>query len=362
MKVSDTITSGFWRWLDRVAEALIALVARIVTPRTVRLVEGEHGQFAIVGADNNEAAATRGVQLRVDGDTIAGQPPPEVEAALRGSRIELLLRPDRFVFKPLDLPQRAGEFLDGVVRAQIDRLTPWSADRAAFGFSAPVEASAGRIVVTVAATAKAMLAPVVQAFSGRGAHWIAVSVNPPDAAPTAPPITIMERNVAGILSLPKARRILLVGLVGCGLMAATAGITATIIDGRLEARQDQLARRIAERRAVALSARNASDDPATAAERALAQRKNASPSAVIALEVLSQILPDHTYVTELRIEGDKLRLIGITHDAPGLIRLIERTRHFTQTTFFAPVTRSQSATADRFNIEARLEPVFSLTP
>jgi general secretion pathway protein L len=172
----------------------------------------------------------------------------------------------------------------------------------------------------------------------------------------------MQQNVAGILSLPKARRILLVGLAGCGLVAAATGIAASIIDGRLEARQDQLARRIVERRALALSARNAADDPATAAERALAQRKNASPSAVIALEILSQILPDHTYVTELRIEGDKLRLAGLTHDAPGLIRLIERTRHFTQATFFAPVTRSQSATADHFNIEARLEPVFSLTP
>jgi len=361
MKAIDTITDGFWRWLDRVTEAMIALVARIVTPRTVHLVEGEQGQFAIA-SDNGESAAWRGVELRVDGGTIVGQPPPQIEAALRGSRVELLLRPDRFVFKPLDLPQRAGEFLDGVVRAQIDRLTPWSADRAAFGFSAPVEASSGRIVVTVAATAKAMLAPVMQAFTGRGAHCVTVSVSPPDAAPTAPAITIMEQNVAGILSMRMARRFLLVGLACCGLMAATAGIAATIVNGKLEARQDQLARHIAERRAVALSARNAPDDPPKAAERALAQRKNASPSAVIALEVLSQILPDHTYVTELRIEGDKLRLTGITHDAPGLIRLIERTRQFTQATFFAPITRSQSATGDQFNIEARLEPVFSLTP
>ena len=41
-----------------------------------------------------------------------------------------------------------------------------------------------------------------------------------------------------------------------------------------------------------------------------------APSSVIVLEVLSQILPDHTYVTELRIEGDKLRVIGVTRDAP----------------------------------------------
>src|SRR5208282_5546106 len=136
------------------------------------------------------------------------------------------------------------------------------------------------------------------------------------------------------------------------LIAATACIAATIINSNLEARQDALARRIAVRRSAALTARNAADDPLTAAERALAKRKNESPSAVIALDVLSRILPDHTYVTELRIEDGKLRLSGITHDAPGLIRLMEQTAQFTQATFFAPITRSQSDTGDQFNIEA----------
>ena len=360
MNAMQKITGGFWRWLDRVAETLIAIVARVVTPRTVRLVEGECGQFAIVDTDNSAGMA--GVELRVDGGEIVGQPPPQITVALQGSRVELMLRADRFVFKPLDLPVRAAEFLDGVVRSQIDRLTPWNADRAAFGFSAPVDAGSGRIVVTVAATAKAMLDPVLQAFVARGIHTIKMLARTPDSLPTAPAITIMEENVAGILGMHMARRILLVGLASCCLIAATTVIAATIINGRLEVRQDELARRIAVQRTAALTARNAPLDPLTAAERALARLKNESPSAVIALEVLSRILPDHTYVTELRIEADKLRLIGITHDAPGLIRLIEQTPHFTQATFFAPTTRSQSDTGDRFNIEARMKPVFNPVP
>jgi general secretion pathway protein L len=207
-----------------------------------------------------------------------------------------------------------------------------------------------------------MLAPIIQAFAGRGAHAIIISARPPEAPATAPAITIMEENVAGILGMHAVRRILLIVLASCGLIAATACIAATIINSNLEARQDELARRIAVRRSAALTARNASDDPLTAAERALAKRKNESPSAVIALDVLSRILPDHTYVTELRIEDDKLRLSGITHDAPGLIRLMEQTAQFTQATFFAPITRSQSDTGDRFNIEARIAPVFTITP
>jgi general secretion pathway protein L len=362
MTALDTIRNAFWRWLDHVAEALIAIIARLTTKRTVFLVEKEHGHFALLPSDKSGTAGSRDVELAIENGNIAGSPSRQIAAALRGGRVELLLRPDRFVFKPIELPARAAEFLDGVVRAQIDRLTPWNADHAAFGFSRPAAAGAGRIVVTVAATAKDMLTPLLQAFTALGARSVTLGARAPEAAPDLPAITIMQENIGGILDIRLARRILLAVLAFAFLISATAGIAATIIDRGLQARQDALARRIAQRRAAALTARNNPGDPKTLAERALARRKNESPSAVIALEILSQILPDHTYVTELRIDADKLRVSGITHDAPGLIRLIEQTRHFSQAAFFAPVTRSSSDTGDRFNIEARMEPNFSPTP
>jgi general secretion pathway protein L len=124
----------------------------------------------------------------------------------------------------------------------------------------------------------------------------------------------------------------------------------------LDARQTDLSSRIAAQRARLRAGRDSIRDSALAG---LERRRHETPSSVIVLEALSQILPDHTYVTELRIQGDKMQVIGVTRDAPSLIRLIEQSPHFTRATFFAPTTRSPSEPGEHFHIEARIEPVYT---
>ena len=361
MNALDRIIATFWRWLDQVAEQGVALVSRYTAKPTARLVEGDYGHFALVPSSKQEAADLAGTELHLEKGAIVLGASPKVEAALRGREIELVLRSDRFVFKPLELPSRATEFLEGVVRSQIDRLTPWTSDGAAFGFSTPEEAGPGRIVVTVAATAKAMLLPLAGAFRPLGARSVTIRTARPEE-PTAPAITVLRENTARMLDVGATRRILAIGLAGALVLSTTASIASAIIGDRLQERQDKLEHDSARRRAAIFGALNGPGDPKTTAERALVSRKTKSPSSVIALEILSQILPDDTYVTELRIEGAKLRITGITHDAPRLIRLIEQTRHFKKASFFAPVTRLQSDPGDRFSIETHMDPDFSVKP
>src|ERR1051325_11105211 len=139
------IAAYFSRWIDTTAQAIVGIASSFGARKTVQVIEEDGGSFVV----QSDRAAPSGLpfeRVQIADGKIAAAHPDSIVAMLNGSRAELKLRPARVLFRPLELPQRATEFLAGVVRAQIDRLTPWSASDAAFGWSAPVEAGGDRIV------------------------------------------------------------------------------------------------------------------------------------------------------------------------------------------------------------------------
>ena len=359
MKALATIAGGFSRWIDVVAETVVSLLGWFAMPRTIKLLEDGNGEFVVHACDQLTDPGLIGQRMRMVEGRIVDALPAEALKSLVGSRVEVVMQPDRFLFRTLELPGRAVEFLSGIVRTQIDRLMPWGAADAAFGWSKPVEPEPDRMVTTVAGTTLQGLRPYVQALAGLGVQSVVVFARCPETGPDAVPIKVLEEKTHRVSELGRIRRVLVNTIAATGLAAAAAVGACVIIGAGLEARQDELARQIARARVAAVSASNAALGSVEAAQRILERRKYDAPPNVIVLEELSKILPDHTYLTELRIEGNKLRLIGITRDAPSLIELIEQSAHFKRATFFAPTTRAASDSNERFHIEAQIQPLVS---
>jgi general secretion pathway protein L len=158
------------------------------------------------------------------------------------------------------------------------------------------------------------------------------------------------RSMAG----PNVPRLLRVGLISTGVAAAASLFLSIYLGGSLQSEQEDVQRQISQRRAALKVDANGM----ASGIGLLAKRKQTTPSSVMVLEALSHVLPDTTYVTELRIEGDKVQVVGMTQDAPSLIRLMEQSPQFTRATFFAPTTRAANESGERFHVEANISAYF----
>ena len=350
MKQFESIGAILSAWTGSVAAAMTAGLDRMVSPRVVRLIEDDQGGFSLeaaVKADNLPARIAF-----ADGAFSA----PNLAPVLKGSRVEIVLQPTRFLFRPLELPARAADFLEGIVRAQIDRLTPWSASEAVFGCSAPAESGSESITTVIAATTRKVAMGYVQAVSAF--HPAAVAVCTDVAGRDGGRVKVFEQKARGHLDAARLSRSLSIALGVAAVAALLSATAAAYIANDLGAQESELALQISQRRAAIRAGNDGDRSPIGALER----RKYEMPASVLVLDALSQVLPDNTYVTELHLAGNKLQISGITRDAPSLIPLIEQSQHFTRATFYAPTTRSASDPGERFHIEARIEPKNTANP
>jgi general secretion pathway protein L len=342
----------FATWMTGVAAALESMMAWIAPQRRIVLVEHDAGKYTARASAVRKSAALPQLTFRLEHGDFEPPPGAEWRAAFRGSRIDILMRPDQVLFRAVDFPKQAADFLGGMIRAQIDRLTPWTASEAVFGLTPPAPIASDRIALTLAATSKPKIEPLVRLAQDLGAASVVGRVVPVDAADGTEPVTLFERRLTGTSTIDAPKR-LRVALLGTCVAAVVSLAISSYVVGSLDVEQQELQARIAQRRAaLRLNPTNGS------AETLLARRKQSSPSSVMVLEGVSRVLPDTTYVTELRIEGDKMQVVGLTQDAPSLIRLIEQSPQFTRATFFAPTTRTPEDPGERFHVEAHVTPYF----
>jgi general secretion pathway protein L len=276
--------------------------------------------------------------------------------AARRHFITLELPVEEIVLQRINVPARAREFLPGIVRNQIERLSPWPVDQVAFGFDAT--ASPGdpdMLDARVLMTSRASVEAARGELAALGVAADRIVAREPGGA-SAPPVILWSRFDDGSgRGLERARR-----MAGAAVLAAIAVsiglsawslVSASAIRAESEAasaRAAVLQRQLQPSRALP----GATADPAARAWLL----KETAPSGVIVLETLSRALPDTAYVTELSLQKSTVRIVGLTSDAPSLIAPLEHFGQFAEVRFFAPTTRGPDGRLFWFHIEAQVEP------
>ncbi|CAN5232762.1 hypothetical protein BH10PSE7_BH10PSE7_05940 [soil metagenome] len=316
--------------------------------------------LVLVGSEGFEIFAKRNKAVTQIA-TIAGNLTPaetlalkRMVASLAAPRLETVirLRPERVIIKQIDLPGTATNYADAIVRNRIERIAPWPAAEAVFGYVVDTGTPAGQIVVKVAVAGRKQLKGVADVLGGIGIDAGRVDVG--EDQNTANSIELAAdqsggNQIAGRAMAASIAAMLLflfaIGAAG-GYQAYTAWHNFTVNGERIAQLQEQAigAGDTAEERAV------------LAAIEDLVSRKVAERPFSSALLELTRAIPDNAWITETSYRRPDITITGKGQQVPPLIGDLESSPGFAEVNFAAPTRREGSESVDTFSIHAKVSP------
>ncbi len=335
IRLWDSFIASVWNGISSLGETF-------GRTSSVELVEEDGGRFVLTGTNDNGTPLS--ISISPEG-LISGNRPSSIQS-IRRAKLRLVLRPNRFLQRDLNLPEQARGFADRILRTEIDRLTPWPAEFAIFGHRITATAD-GNISVNVVAADRRSLQPLIDSIlTMRPLSMEAVARIGSDSATDV----IVFENM-GQDSASRSWRMLLSAVpltlaLALGLAALYEMWAGSIIEASYDAVQAELRQLRAGTRPI---------DPSVSLEQKLIQKRIEGPVATIIIEELSRVLPDDTYLTEIDLAGKKIRFSGVSRDATALVRLVESSGRLTDASFFAPTTRDATEAGEKFHIEATVK-------
>jgi general secretion pathway protein L len=262
-----------------------------------------------------------------------------------GVEAELRLPADRLVAAQLKVPLEAAGFASEIVASRLDRLTPWRPEKLLYGFAvARTPGPDAQVTVDVVATSREIVAAGMSRLATFGLLPSRVgSAAQPVEEPLRIDLLRGENDTAG-----KARRRRIGTATLFVLALSVAGFLASTVALSLSAGEvaDADAALSATRRKIASGANGGGERER---EAALLAAKTPARATFVLIDRLATILPDTTYLDELDILPQSLRLAGTSAEASALVGILEAEPTLSEARFAAPVTRQEDG-RDRFDI------------
>lgn len=340
-----------WQVLDNWLEGPASLIAerwqagRRHTDIEARLAE-DGSSIALRGAGKG-GAAEASLSLEPLGDQQAQT--TALSTLVKGQRVVLVAPRAWVIERRIELPQEAGDHLEGIVAARVASLSPLPVQDMLYGHGvAGTDSATRRMRVDIALLPKARVASVIDLLETAGARHTELVAQ----AQQGTRIVLYPRRAGRAATLGRIK----LGL-GFLLSAAIASMLiafgVTVANGMYRSgQQAELEVRAAAARAT-ISELMAPQTAGTAPEQAAIDIKNDAISAIGALDDLAAALPVHSFATEVALAEGKLRLAGRTYDLPDVLTALESSGRFADSALIGPAVRGEDERSSLFTLETR---------
>jgi general secretion pathway protein L len=350
----DTMLTDFFNWWKEQMRDLVPAALRpsagqswrrtlVIVPKTPDLstvelfLQGRSGETSL----GRHELSSAGLRTAVE----------RLPRALRTTSV-LRISPDLLLEREITLPMAAEHDLKRVVTYEMDRLTPFRADEVfwscAVGRRDPARNRLQvRVTVVPYLRIEAILTALLQA--GLAPARLASA----GAAEQSRIIPLTEDRPTHRWLGAHGRRVHACALGACGVLAVVAValpfVLQTLASARLDARIEAVQPQVKE----AEKLRKKITDGATTAD-AIAAARNQLGTPLQTIAMLTDLLPDDTYLTALNVRQRKLTISGRSAAAARLIGAMAAHPLIHNPAFTAPVIRDETNGGEMFSIRAEL--------
>ncbi|WP_375056547.1 type II secretion system protein GspL [Zobellella sp. DQSA1] len=331
--------SRFWQWWS-------GQLLSLLPPRLSQRLLGQKQRLGIYPEQDHYRLTLepQGEQLLLTGTPAQAE---ELDQMLKqADSIRLCLPAGELLLTRVTLPVATAGNLANVLRFEMDRHTPFSADQVYFGFqSAPREKDSPQIQVSLLLAPKAQVDPRLAELEALGLAPDSLCDAEHPEAPTIPlPVT---RSAA---TLKAGRLKNLNGALVLVMLFLLVAVPLYQRQNRIDALGAQLD--IPRQRAEQAAALKQQLEELQQSRQFLARERASRPSVLPLLDELTRQLPDHTWLSRFELLDGAVQLRGESANASELIGLLEASELFFDVRFSSPVTNNPATNKDRFMIDA----------
>jgi general secretion pathway protein L len=340
----EVVVAIFRNWRDELIKLFLERIApHILSQRDRAILHAGPGKIEAILIREGESRSLGAVAL---GPEKSGA--LELSVLLRnagvGSDIELELPEDCVLRPQLTIPKTGRRALEGVLRYEIERISPVNPAELYYDFAAGMQLN-GIQTIELRIVRKAPIDELLQLCRAAGLAVAGIRFAD-DERPADWRRFPLDRKAFlrslwsrfGCLALGGLAVLLLFLLLFAAHLRGTAAMSAlseTVTDAGVRAARVERLQRVAGQ---------------TAKNLAFATQEKKAPLLVGILAELTRLLPDGTWINELTIDGAKVRILGSSSEASNLIGTIDRSPRFANAKFEAPLVREPSSKTERFDI------------
>lgn len=267
--------------------------------------------------------------------------------AARRKAVVFRLPARRVLSRTVVLPVAAETNLRQVVGFELDRLTPFTADKVYYDARVmDRDAATRRITVKLTAVPRKVLDPLLETL-----HRMGVVPSVVDAVGETGinllPREREPRRGAGTQRLQGVLVMLVVVVLAVAAFLPLWQLRGLVID--LMPRVDS-----AQSRAEVVYRLRDALESAVESNRFLLEKHQQSVSALDLLDELTRILPDGTWLEQLDLRGDEVQVRGQSREASSLVGVVEASALFQDVNFRSPVIADRRTGRDRFHLAAQI--------